>query len=291
MRLTSNQKKNLWGMAFAAPAMLFFLAFSLIPIARTFYISFFDYDLLNPAVWVGTNNYERFFSDQRAQSALFNSFRYVLTTYIPVWIISLLLALALNSRIPGRTALRVAYFIPVVMSWVVVSVIWKLIFHRNGLANTMFASPFGAGPINWLTDDSYAMNAVVIMSGWKEIGFFMIIFLAGLQGIPPELQEASKVDGASGWNVFRTITLPLLQPTILFATVIGLINGLQVFIPQYIMTQGGPANATLVLTLDIYQTAFQFLDMGRAAATSVILCLIIGAITLLQFKLYRSRVS
>lgn len=291
MRLTSHQKKNLWGLAFAAPAMLFFLAFSLIPIARTFYISFFDYDLLNPAVWVGTNNYERFFSDARAQSALLNSFRYVITTYIPVWFIALVLALALNSRIPGRTALRVVYFIPVVMSWVVVSVIWKLIFHRNGLANSMFLGPFGIEPINWLTDSSFAMNAVVIMSVWKEVGFFMVIFLAGLQGIPPELQEASRVDGASGWNVFRTITLPLLQPTILFATVIGLITGLQIFIPQYIMTQGGPSNATLVLTLDIYQTAFQFLDMGRAAATSVILCLIIGAITLLQFRLYRSRVN
>src|SRR5690554_4679832 len=150
--------------------MLFFLAFSLIPIARTFYISFFDYDLLNPAIWVGTNNYERFFSDSRAQSALVNSFRYVVTTYIPVWIIALGLALALNSRIPGRTVFRVVYFIPVVMSWVVVSVIWKLIFHRNGLVNTTFLGPFGIEPINWLTSDSYAMNAVVIMSAWKEIG-------------------------------------------------------------------------------------------------------------------------
>src|SRR5690606_25383598 len=130
VKLTSRQKKNLWGLAFAAPAMLFFLAFSIIPIARTFYISFFDYVLLNPAVWVGTNNYERFFSDPRAQAALANSFRYVITTYIPVGVIALLLALALNSRIPGRTILRVTYFIPVVMSWVVVSVIWKLIFHR-----------------------------------------------------------------------------------------------------------------------------------------------------------------
>jgi multiple sugar transport system permease protein len=201
----------------------------------------------------------------------------------------LLLALALNTHIKARAIFRTIYFVPVVMSWVVVSVIWKLIFHRNGLINTMFLQPIGIGPKNWLTDINLAPDAIVIMSIWKEVGFFMVVFLAGLQNIPSDYHEAAKVDGSTGLQVFRYITLPLLQPTILFATVIGLITGLQVFIPQFVMTQGGPVDATLVLTLDIYETAFVFLDGGKASAMSVVLFFIIAVVTLVQFKLYRSR--
>jgi multiple sugar transport system permease protein len=129
----------------------------------------------------------------------------------------------------------------------------------------------------------------VILSIWKEVGFFMVVFLAGLQNIPSDFTEAARVDGSSGLQVLRYITLPLLQPTILFSTVIGLIAGLQIFIPQFVMTQGGPVDATLVLTLDIYQTAFVFLDGGKASAMSVVLFLIIAVVTLVQFRLYRSR--
>ena len=288
-RLTSSQKRNLWGFVFALPAIALFAAFSIIPIARTVYISFFDYDLLTTPTFKGLDNYRSIATDGRVHTSLLNTFRYVFQTYIPVWTIALLLALALNTRIKARAFFRLVYFVPVVMSWVVVSVIWKLILHRNGLMNESLLQPLGLGPYNWLTDQGMAMNGIVLMSVWKEIGFFMVIFLAGLQNIPPELEEAARVDGAGSSQVLRTITLPLLQPTILFATVIGMITGLQVFIPQYVMTQGGPANATLVMTLDIYQTAFQFLAMGKAAAVSVVLCAIIGLITLLQFRLYRSR--
>jgi multiple sugar transport system permease protein len=288
-RLTSSQKRNLWGLVFALPAVALFAAFSIIPIARTVYISFFDYDLLTTPTFKGLDNYRSIATDGRVHTSLLNTFRYVFQTYIPVWIIALVLALALNTRIKARSFFRLVYFVPVVMSWVVVSVIWKLILHRSGLMNESLLQPIGLGPYNWLTDQGMAMNGIVLMSIWKEIGFFMVIFLAGLQNIPPELQEAARVDGAGSAQVLRTITMPLLQPTILFATVIGMITGLQVFIPQYVMTQGGPANATLVMTLDIYQTAFQFLAMGKAAAVSVVLCAIIGLITLLQFRLYRSR--
>ena len=153
----------------------------------------------------------------------------------------------------------------------------------------MFLDPFGLAPRNWLTDLELAPNAIVLMSVWKEVGFFMVVFLAGLQNIPSDYYEAAKVDGSNPLQAFRYITLPLLQPTIIFVTVIGLITGLQVFIPQFVMTQGGPVDATLVLTLDIYQTAFVFLDGGKAAAMSVVLFFIIAAVTLVQFKLYRSR--
>jgi ABC-type sugar transport system permease subunit len=289
LRLTHLQKRNLWGFAFALPALCLFALFSIYPIARTFFLSFFDYSVVDPPRPVGLENYQQILGDPRFQASLFNSFRYVIFTYIPVWVLALLLALALNTRIKARAFFRTIYFVPVVMSWVVVSVIWKLIFHRNGLLNTMFLSPVGIGPQNWLTDIHLAPDAIVILSIWKEVGFFMVVFLAGLQNIPSDFTEAARVDGSSGWQVFRYITLPLLQPTILFSTVIGLVAGLQIFIPQFVMTQGGPVDATLVLTLDIYQTAFVFLDGGKASAMSVVLFFIIAVVTLVQFRLYRSR--
>lgn len=288
-RFTYAQKRNAWGFAFALPALVLFAAFAIVPIGRTFYISFFDYDLLNPPTFTGLANYRTLLAEPRFHAALEHTFGYVALTYVPVLLLALLLALALNSRLPARALFRTVYFVPVVMSWVVVSVIWKLIFHRNGLLNATFLAPFGIAPQTWLTDQTLAPFAITLMSAWKEVGFFMVIFLAGLQAIPGDYAEAAKVDGSGRWQLFRHITLPLLQPTILFATVIAMITGLQVFIPQYVMTQGGPVNATLVLTLDIYQTAFQFQRMGKAAAMSVILFAIIAAIVLVQFRLYRSR--
>jgi multiple sugar transport system permease protein len=290
IRLTQEQRRGLWGLVFAVPAMIFFALFAIYPILRTFYLSFFEYSVVDTPVWVGLDNYRSIIGDDRFNTSLGNSFRYVLFTYIPVLILALLLALALNTRIKGRGIFRTVYFVPVVMSWVVVSVIWKLIFHRNGLLNATFLDPLGIAPQNWLTNIDLAPDALVIMSVWKELGFFMVIFLAGLQNIPGDLIDSAKVDGANPIQAFRSITVPLLQPTILFATVIAMITGLQVFIPQFVMTQGGPVDATLVLTLDIYDTAFFFLNGGKAAAMSVVLFGIIAIVTLFQFWIYRSRV-
>src|SRR5919107_714648 len=151
-RLTHLQKRNLWGFAFAIPALCLFALFSIYPIARTFLLSFFDYSVVDPPRPVGLDNYRQILGDPRFHSSLFNSFRYVAFTYIPFCFLALSLALALTSQIGARAVFRTIYFVPVVMSWVVVSVIWKLIFHRNGLLNTMFLSPVGLAPRNWLTD-------------------------------------------------------------------------------------------------------------------------------------------
>jgi ABC-type sugar transport system permease subunit len=271
------------------PAISFIALFAVFPIGRTFYLSFFDYSVIEKPTFVGVENFQNIIGDQRFNQSLLNSFLYVVMTYIPVWILALALAMALNTKIKGRGLFRTIYFVPVVMSWVVVSVIWKLIFHRMGLFNTLFLAPIGQAPRNWLTDVDLAPQAIVMMSIWKEVGFFMVVFLAGLQNIPSDYYEAARVDGSTGVQLFRYITLPLLQPAMLFCSVIGLITGLQVFIPQFVMTQGGPIDATLVLTLNIYETGFVFLDGGKAAALSVVLCLIIGAVTFVQFRLYRSR--
>src|SRR4051794_17493876 len=177
-RLTYSQTKNLWGFLFALPAMAFFALFSIYPIGRTFYLSFFDYSVVQKPRYVGLNNFRHIIGDDRFNHSLLNSFRYVALTYIPVFILALLLAMALNTRIRARGIFRTIYFVPVVMSWVVVSVIWKLIFHRMGLVNTMFLDPLGIPPQNWMTDPGLAPTAIVIMSIWKEVGFFMVVFLA-----------------------------------------------------------------------------------------------------------------
>lgn len=281
------QKRNLWGFLFTLPALCFFLLFAIIPIARTFYLSFFTFSVVEKPVFSGLDNYRTLVDDERFHASLINSFAYVLMTYVPVTIIALGLALALNVRLRGVGFFRTLYFIPVVMSWVVVSAIWKMIFNRQGLMNAFFLEPFGIAPKNWLTDQDWAPRAIVIMSVWKEVGFFMVVFLAGLQQIPSDYYEASRVDGAGWWQQFRTITLPLLRPTLLFVSVICMITGLQVFVPQWVMTQGGPVTSTLVMSLNIYQTAFVFLKGGIAAAMSVVLFLIIGTMTLIQFWLNR----
>jgi len=288
-KLTYMQKRNLWGFIFAVPALVFFALFAIYPILRTFYLSFFQFSVVDPPVYVGLKNFRNLENDARFHEAIINSFQYVFSTYIPVWIIALILALALNTKIRGRGFFRTVYFIPVVMSWVVVAAIWKLIFNRQGLMNTLFLDNLGIAPKYWLTDSEWAPRAIVIMSVWKEVGFFMVVFLAGLQAIPSDLYEAAKVDGSNGWQVFRHITVPLLKPTILFVSVISMITGLQVFVPQWVMTQGGPVDSTLVMSLNIYRTAFVFLEGGRAAAMSVVLFLIIGTVTLIQFKLASMR--
>ncbi|MDB4896031.1 MAG: sugar transporter permease [Firmicutes bacterium] len=277
-----------WGFAFAMPAILLFLAFSLWPILNTFYLSLFKYDLLTPKEWVGVRNFARLPADQVFLRSLKATAVYVLGTYIPVWGISLALAMALNAKIKLRGLLRTLYFIPPMMSMVVVSVIWKLMFHHDGLLNTMLMQPLLGHPVDWLTDERWAPVAIILMSIWKETGFYMVVFLAGLQSISSQLYEAARIDGAGGWALFRHITLPMLKPTFAFVTIISLIQGLQAFIPQWVMADGGPNGATTSIALLIYRMAFVWLKMGPAAAVAVILFVLVGAVTLIQWRLQRA---
>lgn len=287
LRLSMSQRQGLWGFLFALPALILFVVFSLVPIIRTFYFSFFRYDMLTPPQYVGLHNFQTLASDATFGQSILTTLGYVLGTYVPTLVLALLLALALNTNIRARSFFRTIFFVPVVMSMVVVTVIWRLMFQHFGLLNVALLDPLHLGPIEWLNSGIFAPIAVIIMSIWKEVGFYTIIFLAGLQNIPHEYYEAARVDGAQALAAFRRITLPLLQPTILFAAIIAMINGFQIFIPQYVMTNGGPINATLVLALNIYQTAFVYLLTGKAAAMSVVLFVFIGAISALQFRFYR----
>ncbi len=288
MRWNYRTTTNLWGFLFALPAVLLFVVFAAYPILQTFYFSFTEYNLAQPPTFIGLENYQTILTTPIFLDSVGFTFKYAIFTYVPTLILALVLALILNSRIPLRGTLRMVNFIPVVISWVIVAVIWKLLFHLQGLINVTL-SQIGIAPISWLLERESAQWAIIIPSIWKETGFYMVIFLAGLQNIPGVYYEASMIDGASAWQRFRYITVPLLRPTIVLSVVVAIINGLKIFIPPFVMTQGGPAGATRVMALIIYQTAFAFNRMGRASAMAVVLFVIILILTFTQTKLYGTK--
>ncbi|MFO8154545.1 MAG: sugar ABC transporter permease [Thiohalospira sp.] len=285
IRLSVRARQNIWGFVFALPAVLLFGVFAGYPILRTFYLSVFRYDLVGTPEFRGLANFRFILTDRDFLQTLWNTGFYAVGTYGPVVVLALLIALALNTRVPFRNVFRVVNFVPVVISWAIVAIIWKILFHQEGLINQGLGA-FGIDPITWLQDTAAAPWAVIVPSIWKELGFYMVIFLAGLQTIPTVYYEASRIDGASRLQQFRFVTLPLLRPIIFFSTIIAVINGIKVFIPQFVMTGGGPNGATRVIAVDIYQTAFAFGRMGRAAAMSVILFAIVLLLTLLQRVAY-----
>lgn len=204
-----------------------------------------------------------------------------------VIVISLGIAIILNKNIKGRMFFRAAYFVPVVSSWVAVSLIWKWLFNPSfGIINYVLSLVGISGPA-WLHDPQFAMIAIIITSVWKDIGFLMVMFLAGLQNIPDTYYEAASIDGASSFRKFWNITVPLLAPTTFFVLIISLINSFQVFDQVMIMTGGGPAGTTTVLVQQIYNHAFRYYEMGYASAMSWFLFVIIFVITAVQMKLQK----
>jgi multiple sugar transport system permease protein len=197
------------------------------------------------------------------------------------------LALLFNRRFALRAAFRTVYFVPVVVSWVVAAIVWSTIFHPSLGLNAAFFRLFDRPGVIWLADPALVMPAMIVISVWKGLGYQMVLFLAGLQAIPTEYQEAAAVDGATPRQRLWYITLPLLKPTILFVMVISVIGSFQVFTPIFIMTGGGPAGASRVLPMLIYEHAFKFLKMGYATALAMVLFTILMSLTLLQMKLFR----
>ncbi|MDR0922618.1 MAG: sugar ABC transporter permease [Lactobacillales bacterium] len=278
----SKKNNRLWVLIFLGPSLLGFLTFIAFPIISSLVISFTDWDLLNPMNFIGIKNYTDLFKDATFWAGLKNTVLFIVG-YLPcVMIIGLMIALLLNSKLVGKTLFRGIYFLPVVTSWVAVSLVWKWLFNpQYGLIN-YFLSLIGIHGPSWLTDPKTAMIAVIITSVWKDIGFIMVLYLGGLQGISPSLYEASSIDGANGWHQFWSITLPMLKPTTFFVSMISLINSFQVFDQVNIMTGGGPGNSTTVMVQNIYNSAFNYFEMGKASAMSWILFLIIFIVSLVQ---------
>ncbi len=285
LRISVRARQNAWGFAFALPAVVLFGVFAVYPILRTFYLSVHRYSLVGTPEYVGAANFRFILTDPGFAQTMRNTGFYALGTYVPVLALALVMALALNTGVPFRNVFRVINFIPVVISWAIVAIVWKILFHHQGLINQALVQ-LGFERIPWLQSTSAAPWAVIIPSIWKELGFYTVIFLAGLQTIPRIFYEAARIDGAGTLQAFRFITLPLLRPILFFATIIAVIEGVKVFIPQFVMTGGGPSGATKVIAVSIYETAFAFGRMGRAAAMSVLLFAIVLILTLTQNLVY-----
>ena len=277
--------------AFLLPAAVGVVLFSLLPIAQALRISFFDYSLLNPEqIPVGLENYDRAVKDPVFQVALKNTLLYTILLVGLQTAMALGLALLLKQRIRGLAFFRSAFFVPVVTSLVVISTVWKLLYNSQGFINA-FLRTVGLPAQPFLSSTSQALLSLVAMGAWKDVGFYMLIFLAGVQAIPVDLYESASIDGASPWKAFVRITLPLLRRPAVFVVVVGTIAAFKVFTPVYLMTDGGPAESTTVMVFYIFRTAFRYFQMGYASAMSVILLGIVLVLTLIQFRLLRTTVE
>jgi multiple sugar transport system permease protein len=276
---------------FLAPSLIPMLAFTVGPMLASLGISFTNWSLLAPAHWVGFDNYRTLWSDAEFRSSLGHTLIFI-AGYLPLVLVSGLgVALALNQRIRGLALFRTIYFLPVVTSWVVVALIWKWLLNpQTGVVDYLLGLVGIQGP-GWWVDPNWAMPSIILASAWKDIGFVMIILLAGLQSIPDDYYEAASLDGAGRMALFRHITLPLLSPALFFVVVISLINNFQVFDQVWVMTQGGPAGSTSVVMERIVKNAFSFGRMGYASAMSWVLFAVILMITLAQFRLQRRWVN
>ena len=268
---------------FLFPSLLGLLIFKVGAMLYSLYISFTEWNLFGDPEFVGLQNYIEIFHDDRFYEALKNTILFIVG-YLPIVVVlSLGIAVLLNSKVKGVKVFRGVFFLPVITSWVAVSMIWKgLLNPEFGVINSVIEAFGGTGPA-WLQNPLFVIPAVIMVSVWKDVGFLSIIFLGGLQGISQEYYEASRIDGANKWQQFKSITLPLLSPTTFYALIITIINSFQVFDQIWIMTSGEPtADLVPVMVTEIYKNSFQYQKMGYATALSWILFLIIIAVTIFQ---------
>ena len=282
-----RRDETIAGYAFLLPNLVGFVVFMLFPILFAFYIMLTDWSLTKTPQFIGLQNFDTMVNDRLFWKTLGNSFYYTFVAVPTGIFIAFWLALALNRKMRGIIFFRTIYFLPQITLTVAAATIWRWIYQPElGLINYMLGLIGIDGP-NWIHDTRWAMPAVIIMSNWQGIGFAMLILLAGLQGIPEEYYEAASIDGASGRQRMRYVTLPMLSPAIFFVVVTSLINAFQSFDQFFILTQGGPAHSTTPLTLYIFQNAFSFFKMGYGAALAAVLFVIILIITLVQWQLAR----
>lgn len=281
------------GVWFVAPALTLIGVFFFLPVAASLLLSFTDFDIyalgrLDRLRFIGLDNYRRLLADPLFWTALRNTLYFVVVGGPLSVLVSLGAALLVNHQLTRFQGwFRTLLFLPVVTTLVAVAVVWRYLYHpRHGFLNYVLGG-VGVPPIDWLGDPNWAMPAIILMAVWKNFGFNMVVFIAGLQSIPRRLYEAAEIDGADGWAQFRFITLPMLAPTFLFVTVITLIGYFQLFAEPYVMTQGGPADSTLSVALLMFQEGFRWWNLGYAAAVAFVLFLIILAGTLVQAWLRR----
>ena len=281
----------IYGWLLLGPALILLFAFTHLPAVSTVWASFFSTPRgRRPARFVGLENYETLLADDTFWRVLSNSLWYAVVT-VPVSVaLALLMALWVDGRLAGRGFVRLAYFAPTVLPLIAVANIWMFFYTPGFGLIDQIRGLFGMAEVNWLGNPDLVLGSVMAVAIWKEAGFFMIFYLAALQSIPPQLREAAAIEGAGRWTFFRRVTFPLLMPTTLFVSVNAVINSFRMVDHVFVMTEGGPDNASSLLLFYIYETAFKFWDTAYAATLTVVLLLLLSALALAQFFLLDRRV-
>jgi multiple sugar transport system permease protein len=285
-----SQREALAGYLFILPTFLGYTAFIVGPILAAIGISFTKYDILTPATFVGLDNYIRLLSDPRLRTVYGNTIFFTVFAVTLNVGLGLLLAVLLNRHLPGpiKYVLRSAYFFPVLVALVYSSIIWQFLYQKDTGILNYYLGLLNVPPIPWLSNRQWVLPSIIILDVWRNTGFAMLVFLAGLQNISQEYYEAAQLDGANRLQLFRHITVPLISPTIFFNLIIYMIGALQVFDSIMVLTKGGPGDASRSLVIYIYENAFQFFEMGYASAVAITLFVIIVILTLIQFRLGRA---
>ena len=288
-RITMAKREAIAGWLFILPILLGFLVFVVFSIIYSMVISLTKWDLLTPPVFIGLENYAEVFRDERFYQVLYNTVYFVIGIVPTVLILSMLIAIGLNNKVNKMANFfKISFFMPNITSSIAVGMIWLWIFNpTDGLINTILFSLGISNVPQWLQSTTWAKPALIIMRVWQMWGYYMLLFLAGLQTIPQTLYEAAEVDGARKWKKFRYITLPMLSNTTFFVTIMLIIGAFNIFEAIFVMTEGRPAGTTNTLLYYIYYNGFQTYRMGYASALAWILFAILFALTLIQFRLRR----
>ncbi|MCY9661604.1 sugar ABC transporter permease [Paenibacillus chondroitinus] len=279
------RRNRLTGYTFLLPNILGFLIFICLPVCASFLMSFTEWNGFGEIEFAGLSNYTRLWSDETFRISLLNSLLMTAVSVPVTLILAILAAVALNKGLRGVKIFRTAIFLPHITATIAVAVVWQLLYNPTmGPINGFLRSLGIDNPPTWLASTHWALLSVIIVSIWHSIGYYMVLYLAGLQGIPKDLYEAAEIDGAGKVSQFRNITLPMLSPVIFFTIIMGIINSFKVFDLVFVLTKGGPGRSTHMLVYDIYYTAFQRFEYGYASAMAYVLFAIILVITLIQFR-------
>ncbi|MGZ5573369.1 MAG: carbohydrate ABC transporter permease [Usitatibacter sp.] len=283
--------RHVYGWLLLTPAAILLIGFTHYPAAATLFDSFFSTGTVaRPSRFVGLANYAALADDPIFWQVLGNNLAFALGTIPTSMAIAMLMAIWVNDKLPARALVRMSYFTPTILPMVAVANLWLFFYTPQiGLIDKV-AALFGVPSHNWLGDPHTVMACLAVMTVWKEAGFFMIFYLAALQSLPPEIEEAAKIEGASRWYFFRRVTFPLLMPTTLFVLVNATINSFKLVDHLFILTKGGPDNASNLLLYYIYQVAFSFFDTSYAATLTVVLLVLLAGLAIVQFQLIEKRV-
>src|SRR5580693_3350307 len=280
----SVTRKSLLPYLLVSPYLVFVLVFVVFPVLFCFFLTFHKWNIISSMKFIGIDNYTRLFHDRLFWKAIGNTLKFLLL-HIPLQlIVSLFLAQMLNQRIRAISFFRASFFLPVIVSGVVVTILWQQLFgFDSGMINRMLAA-VGLPKAGWLVNPDMAIYSIAVMATWKNVGLYVILFLVGLQTVPPQYYEAAKLEGANRWQQFWHITMPMINPTIFLVVVLSTIGGFSLFIEPYIMTGGGPLNQTLSAVLYIYKQAFQYYNMGYSATLGFFYAVLIMTVVVLQKK-------